>query len=125
MIDLTMTSDEIGTARGAEESEARRRSRLRALVDPSSHIPTYVGIVVTLLGFALIAVAWSQVAGETEVWKQMPFLLSAGFPGLGLVMTGLLIINIAAKRQDAAERVRQLETLTEALHDLRRSLDEQ
>ena len=100
-----------------------RRSRLRLFTDPSSLLPTYAGVVTALIGFALIAVAWARVAGLTDVWRQMPYLLSAGLPGLGLVMTGLVVINISARRQDGAARARQMATLTEALRDLQRSLD--
>jgi hypothetical protein len=102
----------------------RRRSRLALLTDPSSLVPTYVGVVVTLVGFALIAVAWAEVAGLVDVWRQMPYVMSAGLPGLGLVLTGLVIINVSARRQDGAARTRQMEMLTEALRDLQRSLDQ-
>ena len=100
-----------------------RRSRLRALLDPSSTVPTYVGVAVALAGFALIAIGWADVAALTDVWKQMPYLLSAGLPGLGLVMTGLVIINVSARRQDGAARARQTAMLAEALRDLQRTLD--
>jgi hypothetical protein len=98
-------------------------SRLRALTDPASLLPTYAGVLIALIGFALIGIAWAKVAGLVDVWKQMPYLLSAGLPGLGLVMTGLVVINISARRQDGAARARQMETLTEALRDLQQSLD--
>jgi hypothetical protein len=124
MMDLTMSSDESDVLQSNAAAGERPRSRWRALVEPSSYVPTYAGIVITLAGFGLIALAWAQVAGETEVWKQMPYVVSAGFPGLGLILTGLLIINIAAKRQDAAERARQLDTLTDALHELKQHLDD-
>src|SRR3954451_16003477 len=100
-----------------------RRSRLRALLDPASTIPTYVGVAVALAGFALIAIGWAKVAGLVDVWRQMPYLLSAGLPGLGLVMTGLVIVNVSARRQDAAARARQMAALTEAMRELQRSLD--
>jgi hypothetical protein len=102
----------------------RGRSLWRTLSDPSSTVPTYVGVLVALVGFALIAVAWAEVAGLTDVWKQMPYVMSAGLPGLGLVMTGLVIVNISARRQDAAARARQAEMLAEALRDLQRSLEQ-
>ena len=98
------------------------RSRWRSLADPSSLLPTYVGVAVTVIGFALIGIAWARVAGLVDVWKQMPYLLSAGLPGLGLVMVGLVIINVSARRQDGAERARQMAALTEALQDLKRGL---
>lgn len=133
MMDITMAAegrpdsppDEVGSGSRPVGDDAPVRSRLQAITDPSSHIPTYGGILAVLAGFGLIALAWARVAGLVDVWKQMPYLVSAGLPGLGLIMTGLLVINIAAKRQDAAVRGRQMETLTEALRDLKRSLDQQ
>src|SRR3954452_8740881 len=105
-----------------ELASRRHRSRWRALIDPASHIPTLVGIAVAAIGFAFIGIGWAKVAGLTEVWQQIPYLLSASLPLLGLVMTGLVVINVSARRQDAAARARQTETLTEALRDLQRSL---
>jgi hypothetical protein len=92
------------------------------ITDPASHLPTYLGVVVAAIGFVMIGIAWAQVAGEVDVWKQMPYLLSAGLPGLGLVMVGLVIINVSARRQDGAARARQMAALTEALGELQRSL---
>lgn len=103
-------------------NNATPRSRWRSLSDPSSLVPTYVGVVVVVIGFALIGIAWARVAGLVDVWKQMPYLLSAGLPGLGLVMVGLVVINVSARRQDGAERARQMAALTEALQDLQRSM---
>ena len=100
----------------------RRPSRLRALLDPASTIPVYVGVLVALAGFILLGVGWARVAGLVQVWEQLPYLMSAGLPGLGLVMTGLVIVNVSARRQDGAARARQLRMLSEALHDLQRSL---
>jgi hypothetical protein len=101
----------------------RRRTWLQALLDPASLVPTYVGVAVTLLGFALIGYAWVKVAALVDVWRQMPYVVSAGLPGLGLVMTGLVVINVSARRQDGAARAREMATLAEALHDLQQSIE--
>jgi hypothetical protein len=98
-------------------------TRLRGLTDPASLLPTYAGILIALVGFALLGFAWSKVAGLVDVWRQMPYVVSAGLPGLGLVMTGLIVVNVSSRRQDGAERARQMDTLTEALRDLQKSLD--
>ena len=104
------------------ERDSSRSSRWRALTDPSSYVPTLVGVAIAAIGFALLGIAWVKVAGLTQVWQQMPYLLSAGLPGLGLVMTGLVVVNVSARRQDAAARARQTEALAEASRDLQRSL---
>jgi hypothetical protein len=102
----------------------RRRTWLQSLLDPASVVPTYIGIAITLLGFALIGYAWVKVAALVDVWRQMPYVVSAGLPGLGLVMTGLVVINVSARRQDGAARARQMATLAEALHELQTSIDQ-
>lgn len=93
------------------------------VTDPSSLIPTYAGVVAVVAGFALLFYCWSRVAAQADVWRQMPYLVSAGLPGLGLIMAGLVGINISAKRQDGARRAAQMATLTEALAELRTQLD--
>lgn len=102
----------------------RRRTWLQSLLDPASHVLTYVGIAVTVVGFGLIGYAWVKVAALVDVWRQMPYVVSAGLPGLGLVMTGLVVINVSARRQDGASRARQMATLAEALHELQSSIDQ-
>lgn len=120
--------DESGTgSREAAGSPQIRVARSRAVgwgrwLEPASLAPTYVGAVVVAIGFALIGLAWSEIAGLTVVSLQMPYLVSAGFTGLGLVMMGLVVINVAAKRQDGAERARQMRTLTETFQSLRQEI---
>jgi Flp pilus assembly protein TadB len=95
------------------------RPRWARVLAPTSPVPVLAGVLVSAVGFILIAVAWAEVAGVTDVALQMPYLVSAGLTGLGLVMVGLLVINVAVKRQDAAERRRQMEQLTEVLRELK------
>lgn len=109
-----MTSETLDIAQG-------RRSRWRAVLHPSSLVPTYAGVIIAMIGFALIAVCWAKVAGLVNVWQQIPYIVSAGLPGLGLVMVGLVLVNVSARRQDGAERARQMAALTEALHELQRT----
>ena len=83
---------------------------------------TWAGVLVSAIGLVLIAVAWGRVAGLTNVGLQMPYVVSAGFTGLGLVVVGLAVVNISAKRADSAERTRQMRELREVLADLRAEL---
>ncbi len=110
---------------GHEEAQAPKatwRRQMAGLFDPASRIPTYLGIVVVLVGFVLIGIAWAKVAALLNVALQLPYLISAGFVGLALVMVGLAIIVMAARRQDAAARTRQLERLTSILLELQSDL---
>src|SRR4051794_31956001 len=120
------SKDQVGSSRPGDMisvGAAAPRSRLRLLTDPASMVPTYLGVAVAIIGFVLIGVAWARVAGLVDVWRQMPYLLSAGLPGLGLVMVGLVIVNVSARRQDSAARARQMASLTDAMRELQRTLD--
>jgi hypothetical protein len=90
---------------------------------PLSPVPTYLGIGVAALGFVLVAFAWGQSAGETNVALQIPYLISGGMVGLGLIMVGVTVVNVAAKRRDALLREQQTELLASALRELSAALD--
>ena len=77
----------------------------------------------TVVGFVLIAIAWRQVAAETNVALQLPYLVSGGLAGLALVMVGVTVINVAAKRRDAVLREQQTALLADAIHELSAALD--
>jgi hypothetical protein len=105
------------------ESVGRLAARVPAL-RPLSPVPTYVGIGVSAIGFVLIAIAWGQVAGETLVSRQLPYLVSGGITGLALVMVGMTVVSVAARRRDATLREQQNELLADALRELAISLEE-
>ncbi len=48
------------------------------------------GLVV--LGIIGILVAWFQIAGTSEVWKQMPYLASGGVGGAALIAIGITLV---------------------------------
>lgn len=104
----------------ADLETGARRSSLRAITDPASTVPIYLGVLVAAVGFVLLVIGWSDVAGTIDVGRQMPYLMSTGLPGVALVMVGLVLINVSVRRQDSAERARQMSALTEALTELRR-----
>ncbi|MBA2609421.1 MAG: hypothetical protein H0U92_10805 [Actinobacteria bacterium] len=87
-------------------------------IAPESPLPVYAGLVLALVGFGLIVYAWSRVAGTLALPVQIPYLLSGGLSGIGLVMLGGVILNIAVKRRTAAERRQQFDTLAALLDRL-------
>ena len=95
-------------------------SRLPSLpsLRPLSPTPTYVGIAVAAAGFVMLAIAWGGVAGEANVARQVPYLVSGGLFGIGLILVGLTVVNVAAKRRDSALRERQVQLLASALEQL-------
>lgn len=97
-------------------------SRLRSLVS-SAVAGVYAGIALVAIGFATLGYTWTQISLTVDVGLQLPYVISGGFVGLGLIMTGLLLLTVNARRQDAAERARQLERLIEVVEDLGERLD--
>lgn len=111
----------------AEMQTKRRRVptvRLPAWVDLASPATVWAGLVIAALGFVLLGVAWAQIAGEAEVYLQLPYLVSAGMTGLGLIMVGLTLVNVSTKRRDALERERQMSQLVTILEEVKGVLGE-
>jgi hypothetical protein len=102
----------------------RSRPRLPTWLHGSSPVPTYIGIGIAVLGFVLLLIAWGQVAGETQVSLQLPYLVSAGLTGLALVMVGLTVVTLAAEQRDAKARDRQMDQLVSILDELKSTLGE-
>lgn len=86
---------------------------------PSSPVLAYVGIGLLVAGFALAAFGWGKVAGLTAVPLQMPYLLSAGVPALGLIIIGATAVNIHVKFRDAEQRDARSEELADLLDQIR------
>ena len=110
---------EVGPDREPRSSLLERVPALR----PLSPVPTYLGIAVAAIGFVLVLFAWGQSAGETNVALQIPYLISGGMVGLGVIMVGVTVVNVAAKRRDALLREQQTELLASALRELSSALD--
>jgi hypothetical protein len=100
------------------------RRRLPVWLRGDSPVLIYAGIGLAIIGFVLILVAWGQVAGETQVYLQLPYLVSAGFTGIGLIMVGVTVVNVAAKQRDAADRDRQMDQLVSIMDELKSVLGE-
>ena len=106
------------------EVETGRRLRLRLpTLDVSSPTLTWIGLGIAALGFAVIAFSWGKVAALLDVSLQLPYVVSGGLTGLALVMVGMTAINVAARRQDTAERAREVEALQAVLRELRDTLE--
>ena len=108
----------------AEPQARSSRRRIGALL--SGNAPVWAGVVLLGVAFVLIGLAWREVALLSDVWQQVPYLLSGGFTGVVLALAGLTAISASVRHRDAAEQSRQLDELREILTDLRRAvLDEE
>jgi hypothetical protein len=81
-----------------------------------------MGMGVCVLGFILIAVAWGQVAAETQVHLQLPYVVSAALVGLGLVIVGLTVLDVATRQRDVLDHDRQIAQLINIMEELRETL---
>ena len=100
----------VGAASASDEEDGMQ-IRTRGL--------TYAGIACIIGGFAVLGFVWGRVAALTAVPLQLPYLVSGGLTALGLIMVGVLLINIQTKLADALRRDRQLQQLGEVLEQIR------
>jgi hypothetical protein len=70
-------------------------------------------VVSLVAGAVLLLVAWYDISGTNQVYEQLPYLVSAGFSGLALVMVGSALL--VAGRYDRVER--RLAQLVDAITD--------
>ena len=95
--------------------------RLRALwqtmwgdVDRRVRLGRILGLLFVAAGFAVIGKAWYGAAGVNFAQGQIPYLLSGGFAGLGLIVTGSVLLFLAtmrAERQLMTDRFDQMAKL--------------
>lgn len=128
-VDAPLPVEPPGDAPAVEEASTLRRRLPMALQLPPwlrADAPglLWLGIGLAGIGFVLIAVAWGQVAGETQVALQLPYLVSAGLTGVAVVLLGATVLAVAARRRDAIEHERRMEELVAVLEELKRTMAE-
>jgi hypothetical protein len=121
---VTPVASDAATESAPAVTPAQRKQRFAKLWQVlRAGVGVWVGLFIAAAGFGLIAFTWSKVAALVNVALQLPYMLSGGFVGLGLVMLGLLVVNVAVKRKEAFDRHRQLEEVREALVRLREAIE--
>jgi hypothetical protein len=74
-----------------------------------------LGLGFVALGLLLIALAWNGAAGVDFVSGQIPYLLSGGALGLGLIVVGAAMIVVQNSRKDRSILEAQLKELNTAI----------
>lgn len=74
-----------------------------------------IGMGFAAAGFVLILIAWNGAAGLDYAQGQIPYLISGGVGGLGLIVFGAALVVAESSRRDRALLERRLEELTVAL----------
>ncbi|MBA2724778.1 MAG: hypothetical protein H0U53_02210 [Actinobacteria bacterium] len=73
-----------------------------------------LGLAFVTAGFVIIGKAWDGAASKNFIQGQFPYLLSGGFMGLGLVVTGctlLFLSTIRAERQIMTDKFDEMNRL--------------
>jgi hypothetical protein len=95
--------------------------KLRALwastwgdVDRRVRLGRLLGLAFIVLGFVAIGKAWDGAASRNFIQQQFPYLLSGGFLGIGLIITGSMLIfmsTLRAERQILSDRYEEMAKL--------------
>jgi uncharacterized membrane protein YidH (DUF202 family) len=101
----------------------RRFGRVTAAVRAVPGVGIWIGVTLCALGMLLIVVAWGSTADTTDVALQVPYVVSAGLTGLGLVVVGVAVAFVVAQRRDAEARAEQVRELTATLAEIRSLLE--
>ncbi len=77
------------------------------------------GYSLLLLGLGLLAIlfAWNGIAGEQLVAAQIPYLVSGGFIGLGLIAIGCTMMVVQAARIDRTRIEAKFDALLAAVEN--------
>jgi hypothetical protein len=79
----------------------------------ATNSPVSAGVLLVVAGFVALFLAWNGAAGVDYVEGQLPYVISGGLAGIGLIAAGLTVVNVQARRQDQAQLIARLEQLIE------------
>lgn len=74
-----------------------------------------IGLGLAVVGFIVIFLGWNGAAGLNRVPGQLPYLLSAGATGIGLIVLGAALLVAESNRRDRAVLEMQLVELNHQL----------
>lgn len=74
-----------------------------------------IGLGLSALGFLVILLAWNGAAGLDYVSGQLPYVISGGAGGIGLIVIGAGLLVAESNRRDRAVLQQQLEELNASI----------
>jgi hypothetical protein len=98
------------------------RTRLRDRVSAADQLMTVVAAVLLPLGLVLVFLGWYGAARTPYLFEQVPYLVSGGLLGLGLIVTGGFVLFGSWIARTAREQAVRDETLIEAVREMRDEL---
>ena len=86
-----------------------------------ARMSNYLAFGVIGLGFLALYLGWNGAANKNCVDCQIPYLISGGMTGLGLIATGIAVLVVQNGRRNRAEIEQKLDVIAEALEGGRSS----
>ena len=83
--------------------------------DRKVRVGRLVGLLFVAAGFIIIGKAWDGSANLNSVPGQVPYLLSGGFMGLGLIITGSMLLFLSSLRAEREVMVTRFDEMTRLL----------
>lgn len=124
---MTTTQPAMAELEGADARHTRLMGAVRDLGTRAggperARVLLILGGVLVPLGLALILLGWSGAAHTTDLFEQIPYVISGGLLGLALLISGgvcylafWLTQLVYATRRDAADTRAALERIEQAL----------
>lgn len=101
---------------------------LRFAVDVAQFVrhPLFIGSVfasaLAVIGVVVLVISGFGVNDHVYVSLQLPYLISGGFAGLGMVITGAVLGSILGQRRDQAAADRELADVVDEIAVVTRAL---